>query len=152
MTQILILLPRLNPWHPQLNSSCLPSFPRIFLSAQGLHNKKWFYLSSFFQEIIYLLTLLSFCCHFHFPVMFLVRISWVIYFLPSYSVLFTFTDNHNDQISLLPSIKSEFLPAVNFIKILRAAFSPISFCQKNTNPSRKYKKAAQKTFVGKRCS
>ena len=38
-------------------------------------------------------------------------------------------------------------PAVNFTNILQAAFAPISFT--NTNLSRIYKKAAQKTFVEK---
>ena len=37
---------------------------------------------------------------------------------------------------------------VNFTNILQAAFGPISFRQKNTT-SRKYKKAARKTFVQK---
>ena len=40
-------------------------------------------------------------------------------------------------------------PGVNFTNIFRAAFPPISLCQKNTNLSHKYKKAAQKTFVQK---
>ena len=41
-------------------------------------------------------------------------------------------------------------PTVNYTNILRAAFAPISFCQKNTNLSRKFKKAAQKTFCTKK--
>ena len=40
---------------------------------------------------------------------------------------------------------------VDFTNILRAAFAPISLRQKNTNLSRKYRKAAQKTFVRKSC-
>ena len=35
---------------------------------------------------------------------------------------------------------------INFTNILQAAFVPISFREKNTNLSRKYKKAAQKIF------
>ena len=35
----------------------------------------------------------------------------------------------------------------HFTNILHAAFVPISLCQKNTNLSRKYKKAVQKTFI-----
>ena len=38
---------------------------------------------------------------------------------------------------------------VNFTNIVRPAIAPISFCQKNTIVSHKYKKAAQKTFVRK---
>ena len=38
-------------------------------------------------------------------------------------------------------------PRVNFTNILQAAFVPISFCQKNTNQSCKYKKAACKMLM-----
>ena len=44
------------------------------------------------------------------------------------------------------------VPCCQFHQHLLAAFAPSSFCQKNTNLSRKYKKAAQKALVRKRCT
>ena len=41
-------------------------------------------------------------------------------------------------------------PAVNFTNILQASFAPISFCPKNTNLSRKYKKSRSKDFHTKK--
>ena len=38
---------------------------------------------------------------------------------------------------------------VNFTNILQAAFAPISFCQKITNPNSNQRKAAQTTLVQK---
>ena len=51
-----------------------------------------------------------------------------------------------------PKQELQWRPVVNFTSILRAAFAPDSFCQKNTNLSRKYKKPAQNAFVRKSCS
>jgi len=40
-------------------------------------------------------------------------------------------------------------PVVNFNNILRTAFSPIYFCQKNTKPNFSYRKAMQNTSIQK---
>ena len=58
------------------------------------------------------------------------------------------------QKSLLLLSKYESIDAssaLNFTDIAPAAFAPISFCQKITKLSHKYRRAAQKTFARKSC-
>jgi len=43
----------------------------------------------------------------------------------------------------------KLIPVVNFTNIIKVAFAPIFFCQKNTKWNCKYAKAAQNTFVQK---
>ena len=44
----------------------------------------------------------------------------------------------------------KFKPVVNFTNILQAAFALIFICQKNTNPSHKFKKTTQRDFHTKK--
>ena len=58
-----------------------------------------------------------------------------------------FAIQHSDN-----SYTAEVERTINCANILQAAFVPISFRQKITNPNCKHIKAAQNTFIQKSCS
>jgi len=70
----------------------------------------------------------------------------------SFVYFFTFMSAQSDPIRRWTLYSRSFLIRfiVNLINILRAAFAPIFFCQKITNPKCKWRKAAQSSNVRNR--
>ena len=77
----------------------------------------------------------------------------IFYFAPNFPPL-TYDDlksGNNYSMSYSTWTTRSPRPVFNFTNILQAAFAPIFFCQKHTNPSSKHIKAAKTLLYKKNC-